>query len=90
MQNTCIMRTLQIRNMPQKLYDDLDRSAKESRRSLTQEAIVLLEKSLADFDVEGAKRRRKEVVKEISRNRKLSEEEANLAIQWIRQDRDRR
>lgn len=76
--------------MPQELYNNLEQSARDSRRSLTQEAIVLLEKALADFDMEGAKKRRKEVVKEISRNRKLSKEEAKLAIQWIRQDRDQR
>lgn len=84
------MPTLQIRNIPQKLYDDLEQSAKDSRRSLTQEAIVLLEKALADFDFKEAKKRRKEVVKQISRNRRLSEEEANLAIRWIREDRESR
>ena len=37
------MPTLQIRDMPQELYDRLVESAEINRRSLTQQAIVLLE-----------------------------------------------
>ena len=40
------MHTLQIRNIPDELYNKLVASSEESRRSLTQEAIVLLEKAV--------------------------------------------
>lgn len=46
MQNTCIMPTLQIRDLPQDIYDNLVALAEENRRSLTQEAIILLQKSI--------------------------------------------
>ncbi|WP_236977369.1 FitA-like ribbon-helix-helix domain-containing protein [Membranihabitans maritimus] len=84
------MPTLQIRNMPQEVYDLLQQSAKESRRSLTQEAIVLLEKVLSGTDIETAKTQRLEILDEIAKNRKLSKSDANLAIKWIREDRDNR
>ena len=40
------MHTLQIRNIQDELYNKLVASSEESRRSLTQEAIVLLEKAV--------------------------------------------
>ena len=90
MQNSCIMPTLQIRNMPQELYDNLKDSALTSKRSLTQEAIDLLEKALALKGNDSYQCKRKKLVEEISKMRKLSESEANLAIEWIRQDRNNR
>lgn len=84
------MPTLQIRNLPQKLYDDLKKSAKDSRRSLTQEAIALLEKAMTESDVKINKDRRSKLLSEIDKNRKLSKAEADLAIQWVREDRDSR
>lgn len=40
------MPTLQIRDLPQDIYDNLVALAEENRRSLTQEAIILLQKSI--------------------------------------------
>lgn len=37
------MPTLQIRDLPQDIYDDLVLSPEENKRSITQQAIVLLE-----------------------------------------------
>ncbi len=84
------MPTLQIRNLPQKLYDNLKKSAKDSRRSLTREAIILLEKAMTESEVESHKDRRSKLLSEIDQNRKLSKADADLAIQWIREDRDKR
>lgn len=84
------MPTLQIRDMPEDLYDNLKKSAENARRSMTQQAIVLLEMALPDKNIDSEMERRKKVVKEISRGRKLSKKEADLAIQWIREDRDER
>lgn len=83
------MHTLQIRNIPDELFEKIKRSAKRSKRSLTQEAIVLLDKALStELDV-GDASAKIEIVEEVSRNRKLTKEEADLAIQWIREDRNR-
>lgn len=81
------MPTPQIRNLPKDLYKRLQESAKASRRSLTQEAIVLLDRAMNESAV---KDRRSKVLGEIAKNRKLSKEEADLAMQWIREDRDNR
>jgi len=83
------MHTLQIRNIPEELFEKIKKSAEKSRRSLTQQAIVLLDQALStEFDEEKSPGRIG-IVDEISRNRKLTKEEANLAIQWIREDRNR-
>jgi antitoxin FitA len=42
------MATLTIKNMPDELYATLTRKAKKNRRSINSEAIVRLEKALAD------------------------------------------
>lgn len=83
------MHTLQIRNIPEELFEKIKKSAEKSIRSLTQQAIVLLDQALStEFDEEKSPGRIG-IVDEISRNRKLTKEEANLAIQWIREDRNR-
>lgn len=76
--------------MPQELYDNLKDSALTSKRSLTQEVIDLWEKALALKGNDSYQCKRKKLVEEISKMRKLSESEANLAIEWIRQDRNTR
>ncbi|MFZ1788631.1 MAG: TraY domain-containing protein [Saprospiraceae bacterium] len=40
------MPTLQIRDLPQDIYDKLVESAEQNRRSLTQEAVTILENVL--------------------------------------------
>src|SRR5690606_4904564 len=90
MQNSYIMPILQIRDMPQELYDNLKDSALTSKRSLTQEVIDLWEKALALKGNDSHQSKRKKLVEEISKMRKLSESEANLAKEWLRQDRNKR
>lgn len=83
-----IMPTLQIRNLPQELYDKLKRSARKSKRSMTQEAILLLQNSL-ETNLEERKRR---VTDLQALNEKVAKPEgANIEeiIQWIREDRYR-
>lgn len=83
------MPSLHLKNISDNLYHKLVKSAKLSRRSLSQEAIFLLESALSENDIEKNKERRRKVADEISKNRKLTQEEAKRAIQWIRNDRDR-
>ncbi|MFW5984739.1 MAG: FitA-like ribbon-helix-helix domain-containing protein, partial [Halanaerobiaceae bacterium] len=39
------MPTLQVRNLPEHIYNKIVELAKEDRRSITQETIILLEKA---------------------------------------------
>lgn len=44
------MATLTIKNLPDEIYAVLSRTAKRNRRSINNEAVVHLEKALADED----------------------------------------
>ena len=87
MQNTCIMPTLQIRDLPQDIYDSLVASAEANRRSLTQEATVILESNLLPM------KRRLEKQKALERLKELRPHFEGVTsdeiVQWIREDRDR-
>jgi hypothetical protein len=50
------MPSLQIRHLPDHLYDALCQAAKAEHRSLTQQAIVQLERSFAVFSPRQARR----------------------------------
>jgi len=84
------MHTLQIRNIPEDLFRKIKKSAKDSRRSMTQEAIVLLDKALSDNNhSKDHLQQRRKLAEEVAKSRKLTEKEAKLAIRWLREDRDR-
>ena len=87
MQNTCIMPTLQIIDLPQDIYDSLVASAEANRRSLTQEATVILENNLLPM------KRRLEKQKALDRLKELRPHFEGVTsdeiVQWIREDRDR-
>ena len=88
MHENSTMPTLQIRNLPQELYDQLKKSARESKRSMTQQAILLLQKSL---ESSGDDRKRK-VTELQALNEKISQPEgANMEeiLEWIKEDRNR-
>ena len=77
------MPILQVRNIPQALFDKLVASAATERRSLTQQAIVLLEKAL---QLEEAERRRREALQKLQAHEyKWDVDTAQL----VREDRDR-
>jgi hypothetical protein len=89
MQNTCIMPTLQIRDVPQELYDRLVESAEINRRSLTQQAIVLLEEA-TDNDLNKKKQRKMEALERIKALRPhFSGISTEDIVASIREDRDR-
>ena len=88
MQNACIMPTLQIRDLPQDIYDSLVASAEANRRSLTQEATVILENNLLPI------KRRLEKQKALDRLKELGAKYFNginseEIVDMIREDRDR-
>ncbi len=92
MQNTCIMPTLQIRDLPQELYDSLKNAAEQSRRSMTQEVIHILDGYLAEKQMEATDHLRKldalERIKELRREIKVKLTNEEI-VEMIREDRDR-
>ena len=79
------MATLQVRNMPDKLYKRLREKASKEYRSIAQQVIFELENAL-DNPVDN-KERRKRVLKEIMKNRK--DIDYIDPVKLIREDRDR-
>lgn len=82
------MPTLQIRDLPQELYDSLVASAEANRRSLTQEAVVILEKNLLPVN------RRREKEKALLRLKELGAKYLNgitidEIVKTIGEDRER-
>jgi plasmid stability protein len=82
------MPTLQIRDLPQELYDSLVESAEANRRSLTQEAVVILEKNLLPL----SRRRQKEMA--LLRLKELGAKYLNGVtideiVETIKEDRER-
>ena len=83
------MPSLQIRKLPDRIYQALKKEANRERRSLSQQAIIALAKGLdvqLDF-----RERRKKVLKEIEREAYLWNKWAHVDVaSWIRTDRDSR
>lgn len=81
------MPTLQIRNIPEDLYNELVKSAGESRRSLTQEAIILLAYALESKEMEKT-RLKNTTLKELMLSDQTPGFNSQKGIEWIREDRD--
>ena len=80
------MPILQVRNLPDDIYVQLNYLAEKENRSLAQEAIVLLKEGLESKI--GNKERRKKVLEKI---KELGIDGRDLSdpVQLIREDRDR-
>lgn len=81
------MPTLQIRDLPQDIYDRLIESAEKNRRSLTQEAIVLLQKAVENEERKAKKLDALKKMKELSVHFKGVT--VDDVVSMIREDRDR-
>ena len=81
------MPLLQVRDIPQDLYEKLSQVAESENRSIAQETIVLLKKAL-NYKEERIARRRK-VLEEIKRNRISNVDKFPDPVDLIREDRDR-
>lgn len=82
------MPTLQIRDVPQEIYDSLVASAEANRRSLAQEALVILENNLLPMS------RRLEKEKALLRLKELGKKHLQgitieEIVETIQEDRDR-
>lgn len=82
------MRTLQIRELPEHIYGKLRAQAAKEHRSLTQQAVVTLEKGLGV--VENPKARRQALVRELAANpRVATDAELPDPVSLVREDRSR-
>lgn len=82
------MPSLQIRDLPDAIYRLLVERAREERRTLAQEATVLLSEALVAS--EPPKNRRGKVLAELSRERRrINFAKMPTPEQLIREDRDR-
>ncbi|MCB0559459.1 MAG: hypothetical protein H6573_21115 [Lewinellaceae bacterium] len=83
------MPTLQIRKLPDDIYQALKDEAERERRSISQQAIISLAKGL-DVPVD-FRERRKKIIAEIKQEVHLWKKWANVDVaSWIREDRDSR
>jgi len=80
------MPTIQIRDVPLELYNKLIESAEKSRRSLTQQAIILLEEAIISESIKTSKHG---VIMKIQ---ELNLKEPIFSIQkvmkWIQEERE--
>jgi len=83
------MPSLQVRDLPEHLYQEIVQLAEADRRSITQETIVLLEKAL-NIEKEN-KKRRQQLLKKIQEetNQEQNDEEILDPVKLVREDRER-
>ena len=81
------MALLQVRDMPDDLYETLSKVAAADNRSIAQQTIVLLKKSL-QYD-QKRKARRKQVIKEIKALEIQNADTFPNPADLIREERDR-
>ncbi len=81
------MPLLQVRDIPEDLYDEISRVARLDNRSIAQETIVLLKSALNYKDTRI--KRRLAVLKEIKSMDIDSSDELPDPVDLIREDRDR-
>ncbi len=81
------MPLLQVRECPEDIYKKIMRVAKSENRTIAQQVVVLLAKSLGQE--ESNIERRKKIIEKI-KSRKISEEIKSVdSVELIREDRDR-
>ena len=82
------MATLQVRNLPEHIYNKIVELAEEDRRSITQETIILLEKAL-EMEKQNKKHRKKLLNKIIDETQTDRFDEVPDPVPLIREDRNR-
>jgi hypothetical protein len=81
------MPLLQVRDIPNDLYEKLSRVAEEDNRSIAQETVVLLKKAL-DYSEERILRR-KRILDEIQKYKIKNVDTFPDPVKLIREDRER-
>jgi plasmid stability protein len=82
------MATLYVENIPDELYDALKRRARENRKSIAAEVLVLLEENVP---TEMELKRRKKLFEELKRLRSAASRAGSFASseEVVRKDRER-
>ncbi len=81
------MPTLQVRDLPEEIYEALKRAARAEHRSLTQQAIIALAKGLR-LDIDHRDRRNK-LLSEWEQSPLHTPKDIDVTS-WVRTDRDTR
>lgn len=81
------MPLLQVRECPEDIYRKITQVAKNENRTIAQQVVVLLEKSLGQK--ESNIERRKQLIAKIESRQISNEAKALDAVALIREDRDR-
>jgi hypothetical protein len=81
------MPLLQVRECPEDIYKKIALVAKKQNRTIAQQVIVLLEKSLGQD--QSNRERRKQLLEKIEGRKIQDEVKAIDAVKLIREDRDR-
>lgn len=84
------MHTVQLRNLPEETYRALKKSAEKSRRSITQQAIYLIQQALEQITTEEEYTQRK--LRAFKRIENLSNHDIynkEKTLEWIREDREK-
>ena len=80
------MALLQVRNFPDEIYEEVSDMAKSQRRSISQQAILLIERGL-EFE-RAVEKQRRTIERAIARKTTVSMKSTDAAA-MIREDRDR-
>ncbi|MBF8275678.1 MAG: hypothetical protein HW390_751 [Candidatus Brocadiaceae bacterium] len=82
-----VMPLLQVRDCPEDIYKKIVLAAKRQNRTIAQQIVVLLEKSLGQE--QSNRERRKQLLKKIN-EREIAKKAREIdAVAMIREDRDR-
>lgn len=80
------MPTLQVRDLPEDVYNRLSMIAKEENRSIAQQTIVLLKEGLG---LPANNKLRRQALLETIRKKTYPDTSAVDEVAWIREDRER-
>jgi len=81
------MALLQVRNFPDEKYAEITRLAKEKRRTISQQTILLIEDGLAN-GASAPERRQRAIERTMARATPLAMKDVDF-VAMIREDRDR-
>ncbi len=82
------MPTLQVRDLPEYIYEQIVDLAKAERRSITQETIILLEKAL-EMEKLNKNQRKKLLDHIVNETKSENNEDIPDPVKLIREDRNR-
>ena len=82
------MPTLQVRDLPEYIYEQIVDLAEAERRSITQETIILLEKAL-EIEKQNKNQRKKLLDHIINETKSDNNEDIPDPVKLIREDRNR-